>query len=69
MLDNEAVYDICRTHSLLEHTDVTVMLDNEAVYDICRTHSLLEHTDVPDTMNNESRHRGQRATMRCTPPR
>lgn len=24
------------THSLLEHTDVSVMLDNEAVYDICR---------------------------------
>jgi len=23
-------------HSLLEHTDVTVMLDNEALYDICR---------------------------------
>ena len=24
------------THSLLEHTDVTVLLDNEAIYDICR---------------------------------
>merc|ERR1712054_414114 len=23
-------------HSLLEHTDVTVMIDNEALYDICR---------------------------------
>jgi tubulin alpha len=23
-------------HSLLEHTDVTVMMDNEALYDICR---------------------------------
>ena len=23
-------------HSLLEHTDVTIMLDNEALYDICR---------------------------------
>merc|ERR1712032_1190053 len=23
-------------HSLLEHTDVTIMMDNEALYDICR---------------------------------
>jgi len=23
-------------HSLLEHTDVTIMYDNEALYDICR---------------------------------
>jgi len=27
---------VLATHSLLEHTDVSVMLDNEAVYDICR---------------------------------
>ena len=25
-------------HSLLEHTDVTIMYDNEALYDICRRH-------------------------------
>lgn len=30
---------VLSTHSLLEHTDVTVMLDNEAIYDIC-THNL-----------------------------
>lgn len=27
---------VLSTHSLLEHTDVSVMLDNEASYDICR---------------------------------
>jgi tubulin alpha len=27
---------VLATHSLLEHTDVSVMIDNEAVYDICR---------------------------------
>jgi len=26
----------CDVHSLLEHTDVTIMYDNEALYDICR---------------------------------
>ena len=39
-------FDVCRriakaakvlcVHSLLEHTDVTIMYDNEALYDICR---------------------------------
>merc|ERR1712031_136743 len=27
---------VLRVHSLLEHTDVTIMYDNEALYDICR---------------------------------
>merc|ERR1712070_1114126 len=27
---------VLSTHSLLEHTDVTVTMDNEALYDICR---------------------------------
>merc|ERR1712227_1197317 len=27
---------VLSTHSLLEHTDVTVTMDNEAIYDICR---------------------------------
>ncbi|GJX35969.1 alpha tubulin [Tanacetum coccineum] len=27
---------VLSTHSLLEHTDVSVLLDNEAIYDICR---------------------------------
>nr|GEU68238.1 hypothetical protein [Tanacetum cinerariifolium] len=30
---------ILSTHSLLEHTDVSVLLDNEALYDICRKSS------------------------------
>ena len=30
-----AVKVLC-VHSLLEHTDVTIMYDNEALYDICR---------------------------------
>ena len=29
-------------HSLLEHTDVTVMMDNEALYDICRRNLEIE---------------------------
>ena len=29
MLDNEAVYDICRSHSLLEHPDVPDTMNNE----------------------------------------
>ena len=32
----EPYNSVLSTHSLLEHTDVSVMLDNEAVYDICR---------------------------------
>ena len=28
-------------HSLLEHTDVTIMYDNEALYDICRRTGLV----------------------------
>ena len=32
----ELYNSVLSTHSLLEHTDVTVMLDSEAVYDICR---------------------------------
>ena len=31
-------------HSLLEHTDVTIMYDNEALYDICRRQVVLKHT-------------------------
>ncbi|CAD6206852.1 unnamed protein product [Miscanthus lutarioriparius] len=27
---------VLSTHSLLEHTDVSILLDNEAIYDICR---------------------------------
>ena len=27
---------VLSTHSLLEHTDVSMLLDNEAIYDICR---------------------------------
>mmetsp|Transcript_28675 Transcript_28675/g.69888 ORF Transcript_28675/g.69888 Transcript_28675/m.69888 type:complete len:455 (+) Transcript_28675:130-1494(+) len=27
---------VLSTHSLLEHTDISVVLDNEAIYDICR---------------------------------
>ena len=32
---NSATQVLC-VHSLLEHTDVTIMYDNEALYDICR---------------------------------
>jgi len=32
----EPYNSVLSTHSLLEHTDVSVMLDNEAIYDICR---------------------------------
>jgi len=32
----EPYNSVLSTHSLLEHTDVSVVLDNEAVYDICR---------------------------------
>merc|ERR1712157_472789 len=32
----EPYNSVLSTHSLLEHTDVTIMYDNEAVYDICR---------------------------------
>ena len=32
---NIATKVLC-VHSLLEHTDVTIMYDNEALYDICR---------------------------------
>jgi len=32
----EPYNSVLSTHSLLEHTDVSVILDNEAVYDICR---------------------------------
>ena len=28
--------EVLCVHSLLEHTDVTIMYDNEALYDICR---------------------------------
>lgn len=31
----EHIIRLC-VHSLLEHTDVTIMYDNEALYDICR---------------------------------
>jgi tubulin alpha len=32
----EPYNSVLSTHSLLEHTDVSVILDNQAVYDICR---------------------------------
>lgn len=32
----EPYNSVLSTHSLLEHTDVSVLLDNEAIYDICR---------------------------------
>eukprot|EP00494_Astrolonche_serrata_P006779 UN06804 len=32
----EPYNSVLATHSLLEHTDVTIVLDNEAIYDICR---------------------------------
>eukprot|EP01027_Heterolobosea_sp_BB2_P023748 GEZU01035730.1.p1 GENE.GEZU01035730.1~~GEZU01035730.1.p1 ORF type:complete len:445 (+),score=203.06 GEZU01035730.1:191-1525(+) len=32
----EPYNSVLSTHSLLEHTDVSVVLDNEAIYDICR---------------------------------
>jgi len=32
----EPYNSVLSTHSLLKHTDVSVMLDNEAIYDICR---------------------------------
>ncbi|KAL6179575.1 hypothetical protein ACLB2K_051088 [Fragaria x ananassa] len=31
----EPYNSVLSTHSLLEHTDVSVLLDNEAIYDIC----------------------------------
>ena len=34
---NSTTQVLC-VHSLLEHTDVTIMYDNEALYDICRRH-------------------------------
>ena len=37
-------------HSLLEHTDVTVMLDNEALYDICRRHFSICHNVLSQWM-------------------
>ena len=32
----EPYNSVLSTHSLLEHTDVSVLLDNEAIYEICR---------------------------------
>ena len=32
----EPYNSVLATHSLLEHSDVSIMLDNEALYDICR---------------------------------
>ena len=34
--DSEIPAKVLCVHSLLEHTDVTIMYDNEALYDICR---------------------------------
>ena len=31
----EAYNAVFSTHSLLEHSDITIMMDNEAIYDIC----------------------------------
>lgn len=33
---NHVLTKVLCVHSLLEHTDVTIMYDNEALYDICR---------------------------------
>jgi len=33
---------VLAVHSLLEHTDVTIMMDNEVLYDICRRNSDIE---------------------------
>eukprot|EP00439_Symbiodinium_sp_Y106_P015521 s2429_g2.t1 len=33
-------------HSLLEHTDVTIMYDNEALYDICRRNPWFSNLDI-----------------------
>jgi tubulin alpha len=32
----EPYNSVLSTHSLIEHTDVSVLLDNEAIYDICK---------------------------------
>ncbi|PRQ52250.1 putative tubulin [Rosa chinensis] len=32
----EPCNSVLSTHSLLEHTDASVLLNNEAIYDICR---------------------------------
>ena len=57
---------VLSTHSLLEHTDVTVLLDNEVMHDICR-HSLYplqhahasllpEHHPMPNPTPRAKRH-------------
>ncbi|KAM1149418.1 hypothetical protein ACFX2B_029711 [Malus domestica] len=38
----EPYNSVLSTHSLLEHTDVSVLLDNDAIYDICRNKSKRE---------------------------
>ncbi|KAM0057059.1 putative tubulin [Helianthus debilis subsp. tardiflorus] len=39
----EPYNSVLSTHSLLEHTDVSVLLDNEAIYDICKRSLDIEH--------------------------
>jgi len=39
----EPYNSVLATHSLLEHTDVSVMLDNEAIYDICQRRLDVSH--------------------------
>ncbi|KAL2621704.1 hypothetical protein R1flu_001909 [Riccia fluitans] len=39
----EPYNSVLSTHSLLEHTDVSVLLDNKAIYDICRRSLDTEH--------------------------
>merc|ERR1712187_439940 len=50
-------------HSLLEHTDVTIMIDNEALYDICRRNLDIERP----TYTNLNRLLGQIITS-CSQP-
>ncbi|CAB4312608.1 unnamed protein product [Prunus armeniaca] len=42
----EPYNSVLSTHSLLEHTDVSVLLDNEAIYDICRRSLDIERPNI-----------------------
>jgi len=58
-------------HSLLEHTDVTIMYDNEALYDICRRNLDIERARTwrrsrRITRRLASRPRRERARRRAT---
>ena len=45
-------------HSLLEHTDVTIMYDNEALYDICRRNLDIERPTYTNLNRWEIRAKG-----------